>query len=318
VASPDSFRHEAYFYADHAEFVAGVTSFAHDALVQGEPVLVVVDPATIDMVRGALNGASDHIQFADMTDVGRNPARIIPVWQEFVDRYAATSRRLRGISQPVWVGRSPPELAECRQHEALLNLAFADTPGFWLLCPYDISSLDQSVINQAVGTHPFVIGRRAGPRNPRYQNGADAGLLEDPLPEPDRAPIECLFGPDLAGVRRFVARYAEEVGLSGSVAADLILVAAELTTNSLRHGGGAGLLRLWVDDGAVVCEVQDRGRLTDPLVGRRKPTGRHDESRGLWVVNQICDLVQLRSSKQGTTVRAQVRSAEALRRQPSP
>jgi MEDS: MEthanogen/methylotroph, DcmR Sensory domain len=44
---------------------------------------------------------------------------------------------LRGIGEPLFATRSADELVECQRHEALLNLAFQDAPGFWLLCPYD-------------------------------------------------------------------------------------------------------------------------------------------------------------------------------------
>jgi hypothetical protein len=49
--------------------------------------------------------------------------------------------------------------------------------------------------------------------------------------------------------------------------------------------------------------VQDDGHITNPLVGRQAPGSFDDASRGLWVVNQLCDLVQVRSSVEGTTVR---------------
>ncbi|MCF2434805.1 hypothetical protein LV779_08855 [Streptomyces thinghirensis] len=36
---------------------------------------------------------------------------------------------------------------------------------------------------------------------------------------------------------------------------------AELTTNSVVHGGGHGTLAIWSDAGQVVCEVRDAVRL---------------------------------------------------------
>jgi len=38
------------------------------------------------------------------------------------------------------------------------------------------------------------------------------------------------------------------------------------------------------------------GRIDDPLVGRQR----------LWIANQICDLVQIRSGESGTQVRLQM------------
>ena len=83
-------------------------------------------------------------------------------------------------------------------------------------------------------------------------------------------------------------------------------VAVEVATNSLRHGGGRGTLRVWREDGALVCEVRDAGRLQNPMAGRERPTPERDGGRGLWMVNQLCDLVQLRSFPDGAAVRVHV------------
>jgi anti-sigma regulatory factor (Ser/Thr protein kinase) len=56
-----------------------------------------------------------------------------------------------------------------------------------------------------------------------------------------------------------------------------------------------------------VCEVRDGGQLSDPLVGRRRPSSDQIGGRGLWIANQLCDLVQVRSSDEGAVVRLNVR-----------
>jgi hypothetical protein len=48
--------------------------------------------------------------------------------------------------------------------------------------------------------------------------------------------------------------------------------------------------------------VRDQGEITDPLVGRYPP-GPDLDVNGLWLVNQLCDLVQIRSGPDGTYVR---------------
>ncbi len=45
-----------------------------------------------------------------MREVGRNPASIIPVWQQFVDE--SEGRPVRGIGEPVWAGMGPTEIAD--------------------------------------------------------------------------------------------------------------------------------------------------------------------------------------------------------------
>jgi anti-sigma regulatory factor (Ser/Thr protein kinase) len=81
-----------------------------------------------------------------------------------------------------------------------------------------------------------------------------------------------------------------------------------VSTNSVQHGGGHGTLRLWIERG-VVCEVRDGGRLSDPMLGRRRPGTEAAGGRGMWLANQLCDLVQVRSFPNGTVVRLHVRAA---------
>src|SRR3982074_3145381 len=102
----EKFRHEALLYSGWAEFVAGTVPFIRGGLELGEPVLVVESAAKIDMLRTALGRDADEVLFADMGEVGANPARIIPAWHDFVGRQASSGRRLRGIGEAIWEGRS--------------------------------------------------------------------------------------------------------------------------------------------------------------------------------------------------------------------
>ena len=128
-------------------------------------------------------------------------------------------------------------------------------------------------------------------------------MLSGALRSPPGAVDSLMFDLDrLHQVRGFIARRADAV-LDARRAADFVLAVDEVATNSLRHGGGSGTLRLWDDDRALVCDVRDRGYITDPMVGRVRPTREQVGGRGLWIANQLCDLVQLRSGNNGTTVR---------------
>ena len=56
----------------------------------------------------------------------------------------------------------------------------------------------------------------------------------------------------LEKVRAMVAVNGAQAGLLPSRLDDLILAVSEVATNSVMHGGGHGLARLWVDGGDVV------------------------------------------------------------------
>jgi anti-sigma regulatory factor (Ser/Thr protein kinase) len=89
--------------------------------------------------------------------------------------------------------------------------------------------------------------------------------------------------------------------------ADLVLAADEIATNSLRHGGGLGTAGVWTEGDEVVCEIRDRGRMHEPLAGRRRPSVEGSGGRGLWLANQLCELVQIRATDTGGVVRIRVR-----------
>jgi anti-sigma regulatory factor (Ser/Thr protein kinase) len=296
-------RHEAFVYADQRDFLAGASAFIHDAVSADQPVLVAVDAAKSTALRTVVDGEADNVEFADLAAVGRNPARVIPLLQGFIDQHNATSAGLRGICETVWADRRPEELVECRRSELLLNEAFGDAVGLWLLCPYDSSALERLVVDDAYVTHPFIDRAGQSHASRHYQTGQVAALLDEPLPKPPEGAVVIEFSAaDLASIRRLATRHAIAAGLEGR-AADLALAASELATNSVLHADGEGALRLWQEDRALVIEVSDRGHLDDRLVGRRRPARGQLGGRGLWLVNQVSDLVQIRSAPSGTTVR---------------
>jgi anti-sigma regulatory factor (Ser/Thr protein kinase) len=303
------FRHDAMFYSGPQQFVAQTAAFVRDALEHDEPILVAVIEPRRSLLREELGQDAKHVEFLDMWNVGRNPARIIPAWRQWVERYRATGHGFRGIGEPIWAARSPQELVECQIHEQLLNTAFADGPSWWLMCPYDIEALPDPVIARARHTHPSILEAGRAQRSAHYPHHelTFAAMFAMPLPEPDAAHVlhHRSFGfDDLAEVRNVVETHARALGLAEPSTRDLVLVVNELATNSIRHGGGRGSMRLWREHHAMVCEVQDRGVIDDPLVGRHRPDPRRPGGAGLWMANQLCDLVQIRSTPDtGTTIR---------------
>lgn len=136
------------------------------------------------------------------------------------------------------------------------------------------------------------------------------GPFDGALPAPSTEPAELPFADrDLGAVRGFVYRGATAASLDVDRAHDLVLAVNELATNSVRHGGGTGTLRMWREADALLCEVQDSGHITEPSVGRVPPTPDQESGRGLWVVNHLCDLVQIHSTPAGTVVRVHMRLA---------
>jgi anti-sigma regulatory factor (Ser/Thr protein kinase) len=108
---------------------------------------------------------------------------------------------------------------------------------------------------------------------------------------------------DLAAVRAVVYRYAIAAGLPESRAIDLVQAVSEVAANTVRHAKSPGSLKIWYDSEEIVCQIQDEGIIADPLAGRRQPSLEAMGGHGLWIVNQVCDEVELRSDETGTTIR---------------
>jgi anti-sigma regulatory factor (Ser/Thr protein kinase) len=300
-----TFRHDALFYAGQDEFVHRTGSFIRDGVRAEEPVLVVVSAAKIDLLRSELGDDAQKVRFADMDEVGTNPARIIPAWHEFVTEHSTGERPFRGVGEPIWPDRSPDELVECERHEALLNLAFDGGPDWWLACPYDVDALEPAVIDEAQRNHAFVLENGARRGSEMYRGLTDiARPFDQPLPEPHGPIQEMAFGAgDLSAIRTLVSDHTAAHGLGSTRGEDFVLAVNEVATNSLRHGGGRGVLRIWRNGKGLICEVRDDGKIEDPLVGRQRPSPTQMGGFGLWLVTHLCDLVQVRSFATGAVVR---------------
>ena len=307
---PSGFHHEALLYAGEEEFLGGTLPFVAAGLEAGEAILVAVGKEKIGLLEEELGPEAELVGFTDMAELGRNPARIIPAWQEFLAGPTGEARRVRGIGEPTWPGRSADELIECQHHESLLNLAFEGGPPWPLLCPYDVARLAPEVVEGARRTHPHVIEGGVSHASEAYLAPREGqGPFEGPLEAAPAGAAAVGFSDsaELSSIREVVTRCGEQAGLGFERTMDLVLVANELATNSLRHGGGSGELRIWAENGSVVCEVRDRGRIEHPLVGRERPTLEQEGGRGVWLANQLSDLVQIRALPEGNVVRAHLR-----------
>jgi anti-sigma regulatory factor (Ser/Thr protein kinase) len=260
-------------------------------------------------LKEALDDNAERVRFTDMHLLGSNPARIIPAWHQFLEDHAPDGRPVRGIGEPIWPGRSPAELTECQRHESLLNLAFDDGQAWRLLCPYDLDGLNDQVIEAAQRSHPFLAREGVSQRSDAYLHTHDApGPFDGALPPPLAQADELAFThEELGTLRRFVSQRAAGALLGADRTEDLVLAVNELATNSVRYGGGRGLLRMWKEAETLLCEVHDRGHISEPLVGRTRPIPHQRSGRGLWLVNHLCDLVQIRSTPTGSVVRAHMR-----------
>lgn len=293
--------HEALYYATVDELLTGTLEFVRAGDL---PTLVAVPEPQLGLLRSSLS--SSAVEFADMAEVGRNPARILPwVLCAFLDAHPGP---VRIVCEPIHVGRSEAELGPCVQHEALINVALTERP-VSILCPYDVSQ-PASVLAFAERTHPVLVSAGQRRPSPSYTDPAQVvAMVNRPLPEPARIDERMVFDlQGLAGVRRLVAEHALVAGLVPERVDDLQLAVTEICTNAVVHDGdGLGSLRLWTEDDLVVCEVRGAGQISDIMAGRILPSPDRPHGRGLLMVNRLCDLVQMHTGPTGTRTRLSMR-----------
>lgn len=304
-ATTTAYVHEAFLYDGVDDLVATSVDFVTQGLRQGEYAVVAVVPEKIDRMRRALGDDADLTTFVDMAEHGRNPARVIQVWRDLVAAAELRGLAVRGIGEPIWHGRTGAEIAEAHLHEALLNEAFGDRHRLHLRCPYDVSALDPDVVATARRSHPVVVQDDRRGASAAFSPAALVDLaFHDPLPPPVEVAEEIHYrADDLGRLREVVTGLAARHGMDGPSTEALRLSVSEIAGNSVRHGGGSGRLRAWTDAGSMVCELSDAGQISESMVGRLRPGPDIEGGRGVWLANQLCDLVQIRTSEQGTVVR---------------
>jgi anti-sigma regulatory factor (Ser/Thr protein kinase) len=292
--------HAALLYNGDAEYLTTVVPFITAGLAAGEPVAAAVPPRQLALLRAELGSAADDVRLLDMTDVGRNPGRIIAgVLLAFAD--AHPDRPVRIVGEPVWPLRSVDEYPACVQHEALINNAFAGRCAT-VLCPYDVAGLDPSAIADAATTHPTMADSTGSWRSDRFAPDAAVASANVPLAVPPDALVYAVDTQDMTELRQVAADFAVRHGLTGERVQDLVLALTELACNSIEHAHCGATVLLGTCATGLVCQVRDLGHITDPLAGRRPASTYQLRGRGLLLVNQLADLVRVHTTTEGTTI----------------
>ena len=308
VRARQSYRHEAFLWQGRADFVRALAPFIRDGIDAGEAVMVAVIPEHADWLRKDLGARASQVHFVDMSRLGRNPARIIPAWQRFLEDWSGDGRPARGIGEPIWPGRRPEEILECQLHEALLNLAVDPELPFWLICPYDAEHLDSEVIAEAGRSHPALATAASYHGSQSYRGHAHAQeMFTAELPAICGTPTETTVTgqTNLEAAAAYVSLQAASADLWSDRVIDLTNAVRGLSINSLHRGAERVRVRLWNKPEVLICDIIDDTVIDDFLIGRRAPLTAGQDS--LWSANRTCDLVQARSSTSGTSIRLHLR-----------
>lgn len=313
------FDHTAVVHHDPAELVAAAVPFVLAGLHDGGSVLVNLPGPQLDLLRGALGAAAGRVVWRDTTRWEAHPARRLRALGDSVaEQVAAGTGRLHFVGACPLPDADAAMVPEWLAFDAALNEAFAGAP-LHMLCLYDGRRLPPSVLDEATASHPTV---GVDPRvpNPDFEGGEAYLRRRRPVDLP--VPVSAArTGGQVApaDARRFAARCLAELGATEQLADDLQMALSELVTNAWQAGATSVGVSIWGTDPGVAAQVDDDGPgLWDAMAGYRRPDVHDDSGRGLWITRQLADVVRIRPTARGTSVRVQFLGGTVREGRPAP
>lgn len=300
--------HEALLYESESSFLSPAARFCLDGLAQGEKVLAVLKRHNMDLLRGALESDAAAVEWVPADEWYEAPGRTLAAYHRYVEQHTVTFPAVRLIGEPGWRAAGLAEEAEWTRYESMINLAFARSSAR-ILCAYDARTQPERVIADVPRTHPLLRTETGTVASDDFVDPADFTHAADhlPLPPPPPGCTPIPFDRDLSVMRARVTQEANRLGVDGELRERLMLAVNEVVTNAVEHGGGHGEVRLWFDAGTLLCEVTDPGLMKARCPGYVPPARPTDRGHGLWVVRQLCELLEIRANDTGTCVRLHLR-----------
>lgn len=305
--------HDAFVYSSQDEFLAGALPFIREGIARGEPILAAPTTANVALLRRELGDDAGQVDWAAAPEEHKAVQRLGIFLGYIADQCRGGTNRVRLLGEPVWPADSEAGVAEWKRYESFLNVALAPHP-VWLLCPYDARELSESIVADACRTHPTMGHGHGREESSDYLEPAAFSRRLDaqrqfPAPPPDA--VERSFD-DVGEARRFVVEQARAAGVDAEKLGDVKLAVSEVATNVFRHATGRATVRTWARANAFVCEVSDTGPgISDPFVGYVVPDPPRPGGWGLAIARQVCEVVEIRASAVGTTVRLHGRLGHA-------
>jgi anti-sigma regulatory factor (Ser/Thr protein kinase) len=295
-------RHRALVYYSPGDLADVVGGFVAAGVRAGEPVLAPLHAA--GPLPGEPGGRNGLVTWYDADRLA--PSRFIGQLHDFCRQHPG--QRFRYVHEPTRPpGRPPAELREVIRHEALVGLALQGSSAH-VLCCYD-ARVYRRLADGIWRTHSQVIAPGSSQPAPRRPAEAPGSGLSPPLAPIPADAASLSYRLDQAAARQFTAVCARSAGLPERKVSDVVLAVSELTANTVAHTSGPGTLAIWAAGHELICQVTDSGWITDPLAGQISPgLGAAEGGRGLWVVSQLCDLVERRTGPAGTTTRIHIAS----------
>lgn len=301
--SSERFAHQLLVYDSVDELAGAAVPFLRDGAGAGDAVLMVAAPDKLEAVQADLSAEeAQAVSFVSSWDCYARPGVALNQFQRFIEKHRGEGRMVRAVGEPPLQSVGRPYQRELVCIDAAFNTV-AHAPGASIACPLDRAEVPAEVLDALRRSHPEVV--EAGRRRPSPEFTDPTALLMDRLQQPFPAPVgkvEELIPGEPATARSFVDAHVAPM-LGADLRYDFVTAVNEVVTNAFTHAE-MDRLRLWQEDGHVVCEVRDEGGgLADPLVGYRSPTLEQTSGWGLWLARQLAGVVEVHTGSHGSVVR---------------
>ena len=310
-SGPDPFRHLAVVHRSVEELLETLAPLLRAAVTRGDLIWAAVNDATRNAIERRLGAATLGVVFGEpgqpysysaQTTAARRAARLrdmIGNGRAALILCDAATVAGPGTDAELWNGV-----------DASCNLALSGLP-VTLICLCDVERTSDEAERFLYWNHPELLVGPTVCSNPRYRAPSEV-LASTPAP-----PAPALGPPSqeqpfangsttLRGIRAWTKRHGLEAGLDPERIEGLVLAVCELVTNSLEHGAGHGTLSWWLRPGRVVTQIHDPGHMSIITPGLRRPDALAVRGRGVWMARQLCDVVHLWTTVDGTHARLEI------------
>lgn len=211
----NTLRHQALLYEGPEDFLRVTLPFVREGIACGDPVIAVAPGPNADGLREALGDEAKKVDIRYSHEWYRSPGTSFRGFLGFAAaRPDATWVRM--IGEPPWPLDWQAAIAEYAHYESVFNVIAQDTPT-WAVCPYDVTTLPDEILEHARATHPEVHAGLAAGVNPNYVDpDMYCSQLADRLSVPAGGGRRSAVTPHLAGIRAVVGAEAEAAGVKAT------------------------------------------------------------------------------------------------------
>jgi MEDS: MEthanogen/methylotroph, DcmR Sensory domain len=243
-------RHHALVYETDDEYVDRSVTFLREGLDAGEGAIVANMRAGLAKMRDALGADAERVSFFDVSQTYTRPARAVAAYYGAFLEHLRAAPSVRAVADMPLAG-TWDRWDEWTGYEALCNVAYAHLP-VWVVCSYDVNGLPDPVLDSVLRTHSELLGDEWAPSE-RYED--PRALLRRVTPDPEPLPDLRSFsvGDDLELFRERLAGELMRANVPERNAFDMLVAAAEVAENAVRHGRGIAEVRMGRAEGRFVC-----------------------------------------------------------------